>query len=212
MNKYYLDVGILLHNYYENVENSKNINNIAAEHFEENLMNYDEFDEINDVNKTDEVKEIQETDILLKENYNSVMQFFNNRETTDTEVITEDNIYTSLKISDFVKEESIFKKKDILDEYLQKIDINYVSRIKVDMNIYKCTQCQLEMTLYPSDGLQICENCGNQQHVLIESDKPSFKDPPMEVCYFSYKRINHYNELLLYLQQLLVTVICHYIG
>jgi hypothetical protein len=50
------------------------------------------------------------------------------------------------------------------------------------------------MTLYPSDGIQICESCGLQQNILIESDKPSFKDPPMEVCYFSYKRINHYNE------------------
>ena len=50
------------------------------------------------------------------------------------------------------------------------------------------------MTLYPSDGIQICENCGIQENILIESDKPSFKDPPMEICYFSYRRINHYNE------------------
>jgi hypothetical protein len=39
-------------------------------------------------------------------------------------------------------------------------------------------------------------NCGNQEFILIESDKPSFKDPPLEVCYFSYKRINHFNEWL----------------
>jgi predicted amidophosphoribosyltransferase len=95
-----------------------------------------------------------------------------------------------------VKEESTFKKKNVLDEYLQKIDPNYVSKIKVDVNICKCSVCNTEMTLYPSDGIQICENCGNQENILIESDKPSFKDPPMEVCYFSYKRINHYNELL----------------
>ena len=50
------------------------------------------------------------------------------------------------------------------------------------------------MVLYPSDGLQICEKCGLQQNILIESDKPSFKDPPLEICYFSYKRINHFNE------------------
>ena len=81
-----------------------------------------------------------------------------------------------------------------MDEYLQKIDSGYVSRIKIDYNICKCTVCNLEMTLYPSDGYQICESCGYQQNILIESDKPSFKDPPMEVCYFSYKRINHYNE------------------
>ena len=63
------------------------------------------------------------------------------------------------------------------------------------MNIFKCPACQQEMVLYPSDGIQICESCGIQQNIIIESDKPSFKDPPMEVCYFSYKRINHYNEL-----------------
>ena len=50
------------------------------------------------------------------------------------------------------------------------------------------------MTLFPSDGIQICEGCGYQQHIFIESDKPSFKDPPMEVCYFTYKRVNHFIE------------------
>jgi predicted amidophosphoribosyltransferase len=79
---------------------------------------------------------------------------------------------------------------------LQKIDPKYVSRIKIDTNICKCSNCNIEMTLYPSDGIQICENCGNQENILIESDKPSFKDPPLEVCYFSYKRINHYNEYI----------------
>jgi hypothetical protein len=62
------------------------------------------------------------------------------------------------------------------------------------MNICKCPNCNEEMILYPSDGIQICDKCGLQENILIESDKPSFKDPPMEVSYFSYKRINHYNE------------------
>ena len=101
-----------------------------------------------------------------------------------------------MKISDFVKEESTFRKKNVLEEYLQKIDPKYVSRIKIDVNIFKCPNCAIEMTVYHSDGIQICEKCGIQQNILIESDKPSFKDPPMEVCYFSYKRINHYNEFL----------------
>ena len=101
-----------------------------------------------------------------------------------------------MKISDFVKEESTFKKKNVLEEYLQKIDPNYISKIKIDIQIYKCPKCNIDMTLFPSDGIQICEQCGIQQNILIESDKPSFKDPPMEVCYFSYKRVNHFNEWL----------------
>jgi hypothetical protein len=212
INKYYLDVGILLHNYYENIELSKNINN--SENFEENLINYDESDIENysDEDIEDDVYEINKKDEDPKKNYKSVLNFFNNRESNDIieskndsdknkvsediEINKNDGNYASLKISDFVKEELTFKKKNILEEYLQKIDSNYITKIKVDINICKCSNCNLEMTVYPSDGIQICENCGIQQNILIESDKPSFKDPPMEVCYFSYKRINHFNEWL----------------
>lgn len=196
INKYYLNVGTLLHSYYENIENSKNIEN-NSENFEENLLNYT--DMMDEELEDDEEDDLPIIDTNKKENNKSVLNFFNARETeNNSEEITNknDNVYTSMKISDFVKEESTFKKKYILDEYLQKIDPNYISKIKIDLNIFKCPNCKEEMTLYPSDGIQICENCGIQQNILIESDKPSFKDPPMEVCYFSYKRINHYNELL----------------
>ena len=90
---------------------------------------------------------------------------------------------------------------------MQKIDNSYISKIKVDINIFKCPNCSTEMTVFPSDGIQICEKCGLQQNILIESDKPSFKDPPMEVCYFSYKRINHYNELAIYDKKILTNII-----
>jgi hypothetical protein len=219
INKYYLDVGILLHSYYENIEKSKSVKN-NSENFEENLLNYDQLSEDEeyideednenyDINEDIIEKKIVESK-PKKENYKSVLNFFNNRENKELEENNElenqsnvevsndnqknDGVYTSMKISDFVKKESTFKKKDALDEYLQKIDPKYVSRIKIDTTIFKCPICSTEMTLYPSDGIQICENCGNQQNILIESDKPSFKDPPLEVCYFSYKRINHYNE------------------
>ena len=197
MNKYYLDVGVLLHSYYENIENSKNIEN-NSENFEENLLNYTEILE-------DEEEDFEEEEHIIKNN-KSVLNFFNNRD-NETEIYNKNDIvYTSMKISDFVKEESTFKKKNVLDEYLQKIDPNYISKIKIDTNIFKCGNCSNEMTLYPSDGIQICEYCGIQENILIESDKPSFKDPPMEVCYFSYKRINHYNEFPMNIKKILTNL------
>ena len=30
----------------------------------------------------------------------------------------------------------------------------------------------------------------------IEKDKPSYKEPPKEVCFYAYKRINHFREIL----------------
>ena len=31
---------------------------------------------------------------------------------------------------------------------------------------------------------------------LIENDKPSYKEPPKEVCFYAYKRINHFKEII----------------
>jgi len=184
LNNYYLEVGSLLHDYYNNIENSNSKKDNDIENFEENLLNYEE----DDIKKTKNNK-----------SQNSVIDFFNSREKDENmennDLNTENN-YTSMKISDFIKEESNFKKKNYLDDYLKKIDPSYVSNLIIDNMIFKCDQCNNEMTLYPSDGIQICSKCGNQEYVLIESDKPSFKDPPLEVCYFSYKRINHFNEWL----------------
>ena len=190
LNNYYLDVGSLLHNYYENIENCKNnednddLNEI--ENFENNLISFENIEKETKIKKN------------IKSQY-SVVDFFNNREkeiSENNESNENEGNYTSMKISDFVKEESKFKKKIFLDDYLKKIDTNYVSKIKIDHEIYTCKDCNQQMTTYPSDGIQICNKCGNQEFILIESDKPSFKDPPLEVCYFSYKRINHFNEWL----------------
>ena len=190
LNNYYLDVGSLLHNYYENIENCKNnednddLNEI--ENFENNLISFENIEKETKIKKN------------IKSQY-SVVDFFNNREkeiSENNESNENEGNYTSMKISDFVKEESKFKKKIFLDDYLKKIDTNYVSKIKIDHEIYTCKDCNQQMTIYPSDGIQICNKCGNQEFILIESDKPSFKDPPLEVCYFSYKRINHFNEWL----------------
>jgi len=34
------------------------------------------------------------------------------------------------------------------------------------------------------------------EYILVDHDKPSYKDPPKELAYFAYKRINHFNEWL----------------
>ena len=31
---------------------------------------------------------------------------------------------------------------------------------------------------------------------MIENEKPSYKEPPKEVCFYAYKKINHFKEIL----------------
>ena len=52
------------------------------------------------------------------------------------------------------------------------------------------------MKLLHAEGLLKCERCGLVDKILIDSDKPNYKDPPPEISYFAYKRINHFNEWL----------------
>ena len=46
----------------------------------------------------------------------------------------------------------------------------------------------------------MCNKCSEQQPYLIENEKPSYKEPPKEVCFYAYKRINHFREILAQLQ------------
>jgi ribosomal protein S27AE len=59
-----------------------------------------------------------------------------------------------------------------------------------------CPKCNIGLTLVHSEGLQVCNQCGLTEYILIDSEKPSFREPPPEVSYFAYKRINHFNEWL----------------
>jgi predicted nucleic acid-binding Zn-ribbon protein len=59
-----------------------------------------------------------------------------------------------------------------------------------------CDRCGNEMNMCLNEANLTCSKCGHQEFILVDSDKPSYKDPPREVCYYAYKKINHFNEWL----------------
>ena len=113
------------------------------------------------------------------------MDYFNPKKDKKEEEIEE---------SDEEEKEEYLSKSNIYDKYMSKIDENYV--INEENRIDTCKKCEIEKTLFISLGKLICFKCGEETPILIDSDKPSYKDPPREVCYFAYKRINHFNEWL----------------
>lgn len=89
-------------------------------------------------------------------------------------------------------------KNEIINKYLLRVNNVYVDKQNNDniLEEYKCKMCENEMIIIQSEGLKICSKCTSQEKFLIDSDKPSYKDPPRELSYFAYKRINHFNEWL----------------
>lgn len=84
----------------------------------------------------------------------------------------------------------------LLDTYLQKIYPGH-SRKSNEMtdNLGEC-DCGDDMIFAANEAMLYCKGCGNIEFMLIDTDRPSYKDPPRESSYYAYKRINHFKELL----------------
>lgn len=87
----------------------------------------------------------------------------------------------------------------LLDKYLMVTDDNYVKHVKDVCD--QCIHCgSTNRNIMLNEGLLHCNECDSIEYIIIDHDRPSYKDPPKEVSYFSYKRINHLNEWISQIQ------------
>lgn len=101
------------------------------------------------------------------------------------------------------KERVPYKSRQVLlRKYLEKTNPSEVNGCQVyeagDMSdVDKCPDCDTERVLLQQEALLICPQCMRTDNVLIDSNVPSYKDSAREnTSYYSYKRINHFNEWL----------------
>jgi hypothetical protein len=143
--------------------------------------------------KSDEIDYLLDTGHLLFEYYNKIensYKIINN--------IKKKNNSNNKSVSEYFNINSNqigSSKSQLYESYLNKTD-NFNFKNINNKNIDVCVTCNKERKLFLSDGKMICESCGDETKILIDSDKPSYKDPPREISYFAYKRINHFNEWL----------------
>ena len=90
------------------------------------------------------------------------------------------------------------RRDALLDQYLQRMDplYNRPSMHALNDTSFVCDACGEDMKISVNDATVSCPECGFHKLILMDSDKPSYKDPPREVSYYAYKRINHFNEWL----------------
>jgi len=96
------------------------------------------------------------------------------------------------------KTEELFKNQhNNVEKYLASIDQTYMD---VSKYVYPTDICQFchkgEMIPVECEGIMVCNQCAKQVVFLIDNEKPSYKEPPKEACFYAYKRINHFREIL----------------
>src|SRR3989344_2695719 len=101
-------------------------------------------------------------------------------------------------VSDINSSEIKIRDKSILlDDYLALIDSNHMTTTKkLYTPIKECKKCKSEKLLVQAEGMYVCSTCGEVDLIIIESDKPSYKDPSPEKPAYAYKPLNHYREWL----------------
>lgn len=89
------------------------------------------------------------------------------------------------------------KDDNIVKKYLESIDESFLDVNNFISHNDICKSCNKgELIPVEHDGILVCNKCGNHFQYLIENEKPSYKEPPKEVCFYAYKRINHFREIL----------------
>lgn len=127
---------------------------------------------------------------------NSVLSYF----TEEPETTELQSPKVKQKASDIDSTDGLNRDK-LLEKYLAVVE---PSAIKggimpgsgIEPGWGSCPTCDIEMTFYQNEALLGCGRCGHEEFILIDSEKPSYKDPPREITYFAYKKINHFNEWL----------------
>ena len=97
---------------------------------------------------------------------------------------------------DVVEDNNSLSKKKAMNEYMCNIDDNIENEKYSNITYDKCKLCNSQTYLCEVKSELVCSQCGALSDIIIVTEKSSYSDPPKEVSYFSYKRINHFNEWL----------------
>lgn len=98
------------------------------------------------------------------------------------------------KKEDELEDSQQVDRATLLEKYLHLTDENYVKEVEAD-NKEKCVHCgSSNRNIMINEGFIHCNNCDSIEYIIIDHDRPSYKESPREISYFSYKRINHLNE------------------
>ena len=138
----------------------------------------------------------------LLNNSQYIFDYFENKKKIADSI----NINKTSILDDFFKikkdkedDEPIIKKleRTSVQKYLANIDETFIDISSFVVQTDICRFCNKgEMIPIDHEGVLVCNACSKSIPYLIENEKPSYKEPPKEVCFYAYKRINHFREIL----------------
>jgi hypothetical protein len=159
-------------------------------------------DRINEINEN--IKNIKnKKKVYFLDNSQYIFDYFENKKNissgSSSSISTNKNKFIEdfFKINTSNKNESNNNNNNIVHKYLTNIDDTFLDINEFVSQSNVCSYCfKGELIPIEDEGLLVCNSCSRNIPYLIENEKPSYKEPPKEVCFYAYKRINHFKEIL----------------
>ena len=99
-----------------------------------------------------------------------------------------------------IKDSPSIVQNDILpnaQKYLANVDDAFLDINKFINQTDICNHCNKgELIFIEHEGLCVCNVCFVSIQYLIDNERCSYKEPHKEICFYAYKRINHFREIL----------------
>jgi hypothetical protein len=177
----------------EKLENSKNIEEILECQ-----------DKIDNINKNIKSLKQKKKDYFL-DNSEYIFDYFENKKNISETNTTPQATGNKMKmINAFFKintdcDSNVIENNNnnIFQKYLTNIDESFLDINSFLTPVDVCQSCYKgELIAVEDEGVLICSNCSKNFQYLIENEKPSYKEPPKEICFYAYKKINHFKEIL----------------
>ena len=105
--------------------------------------------------------------------------------------------FFKINTEDYELNAELGKERKNIQTYMTNVDESFLDINNFVISTEICNFCNKgEMIAVDYEGIMICNFCSNSVKYLVENEKPSYKEPPKEVCFYAYKRINHFREIL----------------
>tara|TARA_B100001250_G_C19706420_1_gene747156 strand:- start:23 stop:1135 length:1113 start_codon:yes stop_codon:yes gene_type:complete len=150
-------------------------------------------DELRDLKKKIKVLKAKEKSYLLN-NSNYIFNYFEKKKDLSEGNSKKKILHSFFDVNSCEIKENKKTSGDV-EKYLNNIDNTFLDINKYKIKYDKCN-CNGELIRVENMGVMICNICSKISPFLVENEKPSYKEPPKEVCFYAYKRINHFREIL----------------
>jgi len=126
--------------------------------------------------------------------YDILHDYYKKDDVEDNRCIEVNNICDLFKDNVLNQQENSSKKISIADKFLQTIN---ETKKQKKINIGKiCSVCKIPKSQNIQEGTFTCHQCGECEMAIMDSDKPSYRDPTTDIKSNTYRRANHCSELL----------------